>query len=591
MSDLPPPPKPNLFALPSRVLAARMWRSYLRKHRWTMAVAFGIMMIEGSTLGLLSWLLKPLFDQVFAPGSDGSGVAWVGFAILGLFLVRAVTSVVSRILMTKVASAVAVALQVDMLRHLLTLEMTFFQRWSPGMLIERMLGDTQAVQGLWSVFIIGAGRDLISLVGLLVVAIAIDPIWTLAALVGAPLLIFPARMLQKYITAKTEMLRDAAQGRTTRLDEVFHGIEAVKLNGIESYQLGRFDQTVRVIRKFEIRMAAGRASIPALIDVITGLGFFLVLMLAAREIQAGTRTVGDFMAFFTAMSLTFQPIRRLGDLVGAWQIAAISLNRVFELFDTPPQPRAPATARLPREGAPGIAFEDVHFAWPGGGPALQGLSFVAEPGKTTALVGPSGAGKTTVFALLAGLADPQQGRILLGGVETATVPLSDLRASFATVSQNAALFDETLLENLTLGRDLPSDRIEAALAAANVAEFMPNLPRGLATPAGPRGSGLSGGQRQRVAIARALLRDAPVLLLDEATSALDAANEALVSQALARLSEGRTTLVIAHRLATIRAADRIVVMEGGRAIDTGTHQELLARGGLYAELCRLQFTS
>lgn len=591
MYDETPPPKPNLFALPSRVLAARMWRGYLRKHRWTMALAFVIMMIEGSTLGLLSWLLKPLFDQVFAPGSDGDGVAWVGLAILGLFLMRAVTSIISRILLTKVASAVAVALQVDMLRHLMTLEMSFFQRFSPGLLIERMLGDTLAVQGLWSVFIIGAGRDLISLIGLLIVAVAIDPIWTLAALVGAPLLIFPARMLQKYITAKTELLRDAAQGRTMRLDEVFHGIEAVKLNAIEPYQLSRFDKTVRVIRQFEIRMAAGRASIPALIDVITGLGFFLVLMLAAREIQSGTRTVGDFMSFFAAMSLTFQPIRRLGDLVGAWQVAAISLNRVFELFDTPPQPRAPATARLPHHQSPAIAFEDVHFAWPGGGPALNGLSFVAEPGKTTALVGPSGAGKTTVFALLAGLAEPQQGRILLDGVDISQVPLSDLRASFATVSQNAALFDETLYENLTLGREVPEDRLQAAIEAANVGEFLPKLPRGLDTPAGPRGSGLSGGQRQRIAIARALLRDAPVLLLDEATSALDAANEALVSQALTRLSEGRTTLVIAHRLATIRAADRIVVMQAGCAIDTGTHEELLARGGLYADLCRLQFTT
>ncbi|HMO07144.1 MAG TPA: ABC transporter ATP-binding protein [Paracoccaceae bacterium] len=549
------------------------------------------MMVEGATLGALSWVLKPLFDQVFAPGADGSGAVWVGLFILGLFCLRAVTSVVARVLLTRVSQAASAAMQTDLLRHLLTLDVSFFQRFSPGALIERVQGDTQAVQGLWTVFIVGAGRDLLALAGLMLVAVMIDPVWTLAALVGAPLLILPARMVQRYVRRKTSVTRDQAQARATRLDEVFHGIEAIKLNAIEPYQIGRFAATVDRIRAIEVKMAAGRASVPALIDVVTGLGFFLVLMLAAGEIRAGTRTVGDFMSFFTAMALTFQPIRRLGDLAGAWQVAAVSLHRVFDLFDTPPRPRAPATARLPKGPAPGIVFEDVQFAWPGGGPALNGLSFVAEPGKTTALVGPSGAGKTTVFALLSGLVDPSQGRILLGGVDTARLPLSDLRAAFATVSQSAALFDETLRENLTLGRDIPPDRVRAAIEAAHAADFVAALPAGLDTPAGPRGSLLSGGQRQRVAIARALLRDAPVLLLDEATSALDAASEALVGEALARLSEGRTTLVIAHRLATIRAANRIVVMEGGRAIASGTHDDLLAGGGLYAELCRLQFTA
>ena len=209
----------------------------------------------------------------------------------------------------------------------------------------------------------------------------------------------------------------------------------------------------------------------------------------------------------------------------------------------------------------------------------------------TALVGPSGAGKSTVFGLLTALTAPEEGQVLLGGIDAAHLPLDDLRRNFAVVTQDAALFDETIRENVTLGRDVPEDALRAVLDAARVSDFLADLPQGVDTPVGPRGSGLSGGQRQRVAIARALLRAAPVLLLDEATSALDATSEALVSEALARAAVGRTTLVIAHRLATVRHADKIVVMDKGRVADEGTHEALLARGGLYAELCRLQFAA
>jgi ATP-binding cassette subfamily B protein/subfamily B ATP-binding cassette protein MsbA len=514
----------------------------------------------------------------------------VGGAILGLFLVRAVTSILSKTLLALVAQRTATALQVDLLRHLLTLDTGFFQRNPPGALIERVQGDTAAVQAIWSVFITGAGRDAVALAGLLVVAIAIDPVWTAAALVGAPLLILPTLAVQRYIRRKTGAMRDHAQDRATRLDEVFHGIEAVKLNAMEGYQAGRFAATVARIRRAEVRMAAGRATIPALIDVVTGAGFFLVLILAGSQIAAGTRTIGDFMAFFSAMALTFQPLRRLGDLSGFWVVAATSLGRIFEVFDTAPAPRAPATARLP-PGPPAIAFRDVRFAYPGGGPTLSGLSFEAPAGGLTALVGPSGAGKTTVFSLLTGLVQPQGGRIEIGGQDAASLPLDALRAAFAVVTQNPALFDETLRENLTLGRACSEAAIAAVIEAARLSDVVAALPQGLDTPAGPRGSALSGGQRQRVAIARALLRAAPVLLLDEATSALDAGTEAAVARALRAASAGRTTLVIAHRLATVRDADHIVVMEAGRAVDAGTHAALLARGGLYAELCRLQFAA
>ncbi|MBC7675260.1 MAG: ATP-binding cassette domain-containing protein, partial [Rhodoferax sp.] len=279
----------------------------------------------------------------------------------------------------------------------------------------------------------------------------------------------------------------------------------------------------------------------------------------------------------------------LGDLSGLWQTAAASLTRVYWIFDSQPTPRRASAAYTALPGAPGITFNDVSFGY-GPTPVLHGLSFTADAGKITALVGASGAGKTTVFHLLTGLLEPAKGHILVGNQDTATLALADLRAVFASVSQDTALFDETLRENVVLGRqDLPDSVLQTALDAAHVTDFAANLPAGLDTAAGPRGSGLSGGQRQRVAIARALLRDAPILLLDEATSALDAKSEALVADALNRLRAGRTTLVIAHRLSTVREADKIIVMDKGRVVEQGRHDDLVAKDGLYAQLYKLQF--
>jgi ATP-binding cassette, subfamily B, bacterial MsbA len=571
----------------SGALFRRYWRGYLMPHRVSMILAAAVLVIEGSTLGALSWLLKPLFDDVFAPG--GSGLLYfVGAAILGLFVLRAVTSVLSRWLLARVTQASTAALQLDLLRHILLLDSSFFATHPPGALIERVQGDAAMVQTLWTTLVMGVARDVVALTGLFAVALSIAPGWTLAALVGVPLLILPVLGAQRYMRRKSASLREQAGDRATRLDEVFHGIQAVKLNRLEDYQTGRFAAIVDRIRRVEMKLAVGRATTPALIDIVTGIGFFAVLVVAGQEIANGTRTVGDFMAFFSALALMFQPVRRLGDASGAWQVAAASLDRIFRLLDMPAETRTLATPAPRPLAAPRIAFEDVRFAYPGQ-PVLDGLSFAAEAGQMTALVGPSGAGKTTVFGLLTGLRIPDAGRVLIDGTDAAGFALPDLRSVFAVVSQEAALFDETIRDNVTLGREPDPGRLAAALEAARVTDFAAGLPAGLDTPAGPRGSGLSGGQRQRVAIARALLAEAPVLLLDEATSALDAASEALISEALSRLSAGRTTIVIAHRLATIRHADRIVVMDGGRVIDQGRHDELLARGGLYADLCRLQF--
>jgi ATP-binding cassette subfamily B protein/subfamily B ATP-binding cassette protein MsbA len=554
-----------------------------------MALAFAVMVIEGSTLGALSYVLKPLFDQVFVAG-DGRGVWLLGTVIMALFVTRAAASIISKSILARVAQQTSTAMQVDLLAHLLTLDVQFYQENPPGSLMERVQGDTIAVQGVWSMVISAIGRDMVALASLFVVALMIDPVWTAAALIGAPLLIVPMVVVQKYVRRKTAAMRAQAGLRATRLDEVFHGITAIKLNRMEDYQLARFRGIVDRIVRAEVKTAIGRATLPASIDIVTGIGFFAVLMLGAPGIISGERTVGEFMSFFTAMALTFQPLRRLGDMAGAWQIAAASLERLFELFDKVPQTRpARLTPGVTPHKPVEISLQDVRFSY-GDLPVLDGVSFIAEAGKVTALVGPSGAGKSTVFALITRLLEPQGGRIALGGVDVTAMDLGALRDLCSVVAQDTALFDETIRENVMLGRmDVSEAALQAALDAAHVSGFAATLPQGIDTPAGPRGSGLSGGQRQRVAIARALLRDAPVLLLDEATSALDAQAEAEVSSALARLSDGRTTLVIAHRLATVRSADKIVVMDRGRVIDQGTHGDLMTRDGLYAGLYRLQF--
>ncbi|HRO15375.1 MAG TPA: ABC transporter ATP-binding protein, partial [Paracoccus sp. (in: a-proteobacteria)] len=506
-----------------RGLAGRLWRDYLRPYWPRMGVATVLMVIEGSTLAILSWMLKPLFDRVFV-GGDAGAIWWVGGVILALFVIRALTYITTRAILTSVQQGVATRMQTDMLRHMLTLDGPFFQNNPPGALIERVQGDTLAVQGIWTTFITGAGRDAISLVALFGVAIATDPWWTLAAVVGAPLLILPTAFVQRYIRRKTRQLRTDASARATRLDEVLHGIQAVRLNRMEDYQTARFARIIAGMRRAETKMSATKALIPALIDIVTGLGFVGVLALGGAQVMRGERTVGDFMSFFTALSLAFQPLRRLGGLAGGWQTAATSVERIYAVLDARPTiVSGPRTAPPPDTT---LRLDDVRLSY-GSHPVLNGLTFTAEAGQTTALVGPSGAGKSTVFNLLTRMVDPDAGAVTLGGVPVAAFDLGTLRDQFSTVSQDSALFDETLRENIVLGRKVEEDRLRRAVEAAHVADFTDRLPAGLDTRAGPRGSALSGGQRQRIAIARAILRDAPILLLDEATSALDANSERL----------------------------------------------------------------
>lgn len=566
-----------------------LWRDYLSRHKALLAIAVVLMMIEGLVLALISRLVQPMFDDVFTQG-DRNALYFVGLAVMVIFFIRAATSAGQRILMAAIKQYTAADMRKHMLRHLMRLDSGFFQIHPPGQLIERVQGDVNVINSVWSSILTAVARDLVSLVGLLAVALWIDWRWTLIAIVGIPLLVLPSLLVQAYIRRRARNSREIAGNISTRLDEVFHGMNQIKLNALEEYQARRYDALIKQGVKAEVRTAAGQAAVPSLIDIMTGIGFFGVLLYGGSEIISGEKTNGEFMAFFTAMSLAFDPLRRLGLMSGQWQMAAASVERLLYVLNLEPTILSPAKPKPAPTTAPRIALNDVTLRY-GDLPVLRGVSFVAEAGKTTALVGASGAGKSTIFNVLTRLIEPDGGSVHVGNSVITDYDLTDLRGLFSVVTQDAALFDETLRDNILLGRsDVSEDHLRKVLDAAHVTDFLPALPDGLDSPAGPRGSNLSGGQRQRVAIARALLRDTPILLLDEATSALDTKSEKTVQDALERLSVGRTTLVIAHRLSTIRDADSIVVMDKGRVVDQGDHHTLLAKGGIYADLHRLQFS-
>ena len=567
--DIPPPDRER-----DRQIVRWLWSSYIRKRSLWLAAAMVLLIFEGAMLGVFSFLIQPLFDDVLVAGRSDM-VLVVAFAMATVMIVRGAARLGNRVVTAHLSEKTRADVQQDLVRHLLRLDLGFHQRQSPGLLIERVQGDTGAIIGLLRSVLIGLGRDGASMI----------------ALVGVPLLVVPMQAIQRRIRTRSTEARINAAEISNRLDEIFHGIATIQLTGTEPREHGRFRDVLTRYRRSAVRAAIGQDATPTVMDAAAALGVATVVAYGGLQIIEGTRTVGQFMSFFTAITLMFEPVRKLSGLAAQWQNILASAERINELLSvppaitSPPPPHAPAPARADCD----IDIRDVHFAY-GREPVLRGLNLRADAGQTTAIVGPSGAGKTTVFALLGRMIDPQAGQVRIGGQDIARMDLVALRGLFSVVSQDAALFDDTIRDNILMGlRDVPEARLRAAIEAAHVAEFTDALPEGLDTRVGPRGSALSGGQRQRVAIARAILRDAPILLLDEATSALDARSEALVQAALERLAQGRTTLVIAHRLATVRAAQRIVVMEQGQVVEQGTHAELLEHGAHYARLHALQF--
>ena len=566
-----------------------LWHGYLKRHIWVLGLIIVLMMIEGSMIGGLAWMMQPLFDGVFTGGSLVQ--LWtIGLIVFGLFLARGILSIAHRVMMTRIARFSIADLQNDLLAHLLRLDMNFFTLNAPGYLIERVQGDVQSIASIWGLIVRGAARDLIGLLSLVIVMVSIDWKWAAIALLGTPLLVGPSLIAQRYTRKQASKARDVAANMATRLDEAFHGIGTIKLNSLESYYSHRYEALTKNQIRVEVKTLFGTAVLPSLVDIMSGIGFAGVIIYGGYEIINGTKSVGQFMAFFSALGLAFEPLRRLAGIAGLLNAATVSIQRMRDILDQKPSLIGP---KIPQEFSSigDIAFKNVNLSF-GKTTVLDNVSFVAAAGKTTALVGASGAGKTTIFNTLTRLFAHTSGDITISGVSNSEVDPMVLRSQISVVSQDSLLFDETLRENLTLGRDdIEAAELQRVLDMAHVSEFLSKLPKGLDSEVGPRGSSLSGGQRQRVAIARALLRNTQILLLDEATSALDSNSEKLVQKALDGLAQNRTTLVIAHRLSTIIAADQIIVMDKGRILETGTHAKLLAASGAYADLCRNQFGS
>ena len=564
-------------------------RQYVKPYSGVLFFALIFMTVEGSMMGLLSYSVKILFDNVFMSGSS-EDTFFVGFVIFFIFSLRALSGFAQRLLLSNVGQKISKKVQYNIVTHMLNLSNDFFYKNSPGLLIERVRGDTQKIIEMLSLVLMTIGRDGVAFISLIMVAVIIDWTWALLAFVGAPLLIIPILILQKWIRLSATKSRNADGENTTQLDEIFHGISAIKLNNAEVFESKRFEKVLESARKIKFRMESGMAGMPAIIDLVAAFGFFAVMVFGGGEIISGQKTVGEFMSFFTAMALIFEPLRRLSNIAGCSQVALASMDKLYCIFsqdstiielDTP----TPITQISPKLD---ISFENVSFYY-GNKSILSDISFKCDPGKLLAIVGESGAGKTTILNLIPRLIDPSSGNILIGGIDTKMLGLKKLRNLISVVSQESSLFDNTIRANIIMGSTLKSEsELTEVLLDSFVKEFLPNLPNGLDTHVGPRGANISGGQRQRILIARALFRDKPILILDEPTSSLDSKSEKVIESALDKLAHGRTTIVVAHKLSTIMNADRILVLKSGAIVEEGSHKELLSNGSYYCELVNSQ---
>ena len=565
-----------------------IWSDYLKDYKVMIIIAIVLMIVEGSTFGLLSYFIEPMFDQVFAKG-DHTAIKWVSLSVAGIFILRAFSAFFNKLVTIYIGQKVVAAIQKNMVRHLLTFSPNFFQENSPGSLIERVRGDTAVVERIWATVLAGSFRDLIAVFSLLIVAISIDPIWAMIALLGAPLLIIPVFFLRKLIQKTSRNSRSAAADLATRLDEIFHGISSIKLINGEKREHSKFANRLNKFVTNSISSEAGVAAIPSLMDIIAGIGFVGVLTYGGYQIIEGTKTVGEFMSFFTAIALLFEPIRRLGTIGGAWQTVFTNLERIRNIFDldadiVPSQQNQPKDINFTND----IKFDNVHLSV-NEKDILRGITFTAQAEKTTAIVGPSGAGKTTLFNLIGRLIDPDKGNVEIGNISVKDISLEKLRHNLSYVSQDSWLFDESIEENIKIGNPNASpEAYRKAIISANANDFIDEMPNKEKTPVGPRGSNLSGGQRQRIAIARAILRNTPILLLDEPTSALDNEAESQITKTISSLSGGRTTLIIAHKISTIKDSDHIIVLDNGLIIDQGTHSDLIDRCETYKSLYEIE---
>ena len=564
------------------------WSLYVREHFALLFIALIFMSIEGSMLGLLSYSIKFLFDNVLV-SKDTSSILIVAVVIFSIFSIRAIAGFVHRLLTVNVCQKIIKVIQDRMVAHLLNMDVGFHQKNSPGTLMDRVRADSKALSESVGEAFMTVGRDGFSLISLLAVVFFIDWKWSLIAFLGIPFLVLPILLLQGLVRSRAGENRDYESKANVRLDEIFHGITDIKLNRAEGRERNKFFDILQLTHKVRLRLEAGMAGIPAMIDVIAAIGFLAVMVFGAIDITSGSKTIGEFMSFFTAMALIFEPLRRLSNVSGNIQVAMASLERVFKIFEEKSSIVFPTLSSVEKKfDKIGIEFDSVHFSYEDK-KVLENITFGIEEGTSNAIVGYSGSGKTTLFNLITRLIDPSSGLIKLNGINIKDFCLNDLRSLISVVRQDGMVFDETILENIRFGKPTASDgEIREAAKMAYVDEFTNELKDGLNTVVGPRGSTLSGGQRQRISIARAFLRASPLLLLDEPTSALDSKSEELIQKSLSNLAKHSTTITIAHRLSTIVDSDKVLVLDNGKIVGQGKHSKLLLENSLYSNLFKSQ---
>jgi len=562
---------------------------YSRPYRGRIIVALVAMVVYAAGAAGLAALIQLVFDHVLTVSGSVSQVAGL---ILLTYLAKGIGGYASGFLMADVGQRVVRDLRNQLFRHTLDQSAAFFARRTSGELVSRITNDVNQVQSVVSETIADLIRESLSVVGLAGLLFFYDWHLALVVLTAAPLVVYPLVTLGKRVRSTSRRGQEQLAEVTQIATETLAGHRIVKAFGAEAREAERFGGATQRLYRTNMRVTSALSALPPIMESLGGVAAIAALWYGASRIQQKLLTPGEFSAFLGAAFMMYQPIKKLSRVNASIQQALAAAHRIFEMLDTHSEvkdaPGAPAIAPL----RSAVAFHDVGFAYDDDPDRfiLRNVSFSVKAGQVAAIVGLSGAGKTTLVNLIPRFYDVTEGAVTVDGVDIRSVSLKSLRAQTALVTQETVLFDDTVAANIAYGMPgATRDQIEAAARAAHADEFVAQLPGRYDARIGERGQRLSGGQRQRLAIARAILKDCPLLVLDEATSALDAESESLVQDALSNLMQNRTTFVIAHRLSTVRRADLIVALEKGRVAEVGTHDELLSRpGGVYAKLYAIQ---
>ena len=562
---------------------------HVRPYWRVFVVSILTMALAAATDPVLPALMKPLLDGNFVDRNQTHPYL-VPLAIIGIFLVRGTLGYLSSYTLAWVSNKVVVDLRNAMFERLLTLPTRYYDDRSSGALMSKVAYDAGGVTGAATTVLTVLVRDTLAVVGLLGWLLYLSWQLTLITLVIAPGVAIVVKVSSKRMRRMSQEVLRTMGDVTHVLQESVDCHKEVKIFGGQDYEARRFDRSNQKQRGYNMRVTMAAAATVPIVQIFASIAVAVIISIAMQQSAANELSVGGFVSFLTAMLMLLAPIKHLTEVNSPLQRGLASAESVFEVLDE--RAEEDTGMRTLQRAKGRVEYERVSFAYPGSGrEALDDVSVRIEPGETIALVGPSGGGKTTFVNLLPRFYEVTGGRILIDGIDAREITLANLRENIALVSQDVALFNDTVAANIAYGRAGGASRteLETAARAAHALDFISEMPQGFDTQIGENGVRLSGGQRQRLAIARALLKDAPILLLDEATSALDSESERHVQAALAELMRGRTTIVIAHRLSTIEHADRIVVLQGGRVSETGSHAELLARNGTYARLYRIQF--